>query len=250
MALFSLLDLFNPVALAMGIIVPLYVLVTYLLVKWDQSRGGSSAGDTQVGLKAVMYGIGYAGLTLAVTGVLGILAYLLSGANGSIKPSIASLLSGAIVAFGAMFMMSGTNFRQYRYLEKAFWGAVALFGFGAFFFGLNTFLNFVFNGFDGWKVIGAPMFATLLVGGATTFFGLRKLGVISGWTAPKKVGFPPAGGGGHGHHQPMPTSNPTVGYPVGEGPPSAQPQGGGYVPPGGGYTPPGSGGMGGPPPAQ
>jgi len=62
----------------------LFVGAAYFIITLDRQRANSpSKDDTQVGLKLVLYGLMLAGISLAVAGVTGFLAFVFSGAKAA-----------------------------------------------------------------------------------------------------------------------------------------------------------------------
>jgi hypothetical protein len=237
-----------PIALA-----SLFVAGGYFVVTIDRTRANSpSKDDTQVGIKLVIWGMIILGLGLASTGVVMLVAMMLSGFKGlvdTIKIALPYIIVGAgsIVLF-AFALLPKTNNATNKQVERYALGLLATFYGIQGMLGLTKILGGVFA--FSWSSISAGLPASI-VDLAIGLMALLMLGSRSGWTGPPPPqramqaippqggGYPPQGGG----YPPQGGGYP----PQGGGYP---PQGGGYPPQGGGYPPQGGGYGGGyPPPA-
>ena len=220
----------------------LFVGASYFILTLDRARANSpSKDDTQAGIKLVLYGLVLAGIVTAVTGLDGLVGYMLAGfkgGSGPVKMALPSIIVGALaVLVVAKALLPRTNAdtqrQPERYLLAALgiqFGVLTLADFNGLLTGLFNDMPWAFN---------AGNLAGIAIFGAVAFLAIKRLGSISGWITPapappppqQQQGYPPQGGG----YPPQGGGYP----PQGGGYP---PQGGGYPPQGGGYPPQGGGG--------
>jgi hypothetical protein len=222
----------DPTVMAGALAAFVFVGAAYFIITLDRQRANSpSKDDTQIGIKLVLYGLILAGISLAVAGITGFLAFVFSGAKGGSLPIRAAfppiLVGVGVVAAVAKVLLPRTNAATFKQPERYLLGALAL-QYGVFaILGISGVLNGVFLEYP-WIMTSSSL-ASTIVSAALAFVAINRFGATSGWTMPAPpppMQYPPQGG-----------PPPGGGYP---------PQGGGYPPQGGGYPPPQGGGY--PPP--
>jgi len=242
----------EPTAMVGALAAFLFVGAAYFIITLDRQRANSaSKDDTQVGLKLVLYGLMLAGISLAVAGVTGFLAFVFSGAKGGSLPIRAAfppiLVGVGVVAVVVKVLLPRTNASTQKQPERYLLGALGL-QYGVFaILGISGVLNGIFLEYP-WMMTSSSL-ASTIVSAAIGFLAIARFGAMSGWTmpappAPPAMQYPPQGGQPPGGGYPPPGGG---GYPP-QGGGGYPPQGGGGYPPqgGGGYPPQGGGGY--PPP--
>ncbi|MEZ4402072.1 MAG: hypothetical protein R3B06_18745 [Kofleriaceae bacterium] len=226
-----------------------FIGLGYLFTLLDRRDDRPSKDDKQVGSKLVLWVLILTGVTLALSGVHGLLAFILGGfknAGPSIKAAIVPIVVGgaSAAAFG-LGLLPRTNNSTHQQVERFALGVLgALGGLGAIagFYGL---VDGLVNS-RGWPSTSNSL-ALLVVAGGVGAVAMMRHGQLSGWTqAPARPAapMPPAGGYPQqgGGYPPQGGGYPQQGggYPQqGGGYPQ---QGGGYPQQGGGYPPQGGGG--------
>jgi hypothetical protein len=215
----------------------IFVGAAYFIITLDRQRATSpSKDDTQVGLKLVLFGLVFAGISLASQGITGFLAFVFSGAKGGSGPIRAAfppiLVGVAVVAVAAKVLLPRTNAATFKQPERFLLGALGL-QYGVFaILGISGVLNGIFLEYP-WAMTSGSLAATI-VSAAIGFLAINRFGATSGWTMPVAPPPPPM------QYPPQGGPPPGGGYPPQGG--GYPPQGGGYPPQGGGYPPQGGGG--------
>jgi len=215
-------------------IIPSFVFLGYLFFLLDRRDERPSKDDKQMGSKLVVWAFILAGISLVLGGANTLVSFILGGFKGgfgAIKGSLATIVSGGVVAaaFALMFLPRTNNNTQPQ-TERFAMGVLAL-GTGlAAVMAFSGLIRALFFG-EGWRAMSSAL-AMLAVYGAAAGFALLRHGSLSGWTAaPPRPQMPQAPPGGYAQGGGYPPQG--GGYP---------PQGGGYPPQGGGYPPQGGGG--------
>ena len=182
-----------------------FVFFGYLFLTIDRVRSNSpSKDDTQAGVKIVLYALVLAGIQVAVSGVDGLLGYVLGGFKGGagpIKGAIPPILVGGGTVFAILTMMlPRTNVKAAPQAERYAVGLLAAV-YGAMAIGAaSAFLTGLFNSYP-WMMTSSTL-SHLIVFGAVAFVAINRFGSLSGWTTPQRPAAPmaPAGypqGGGY-----------------------------------------------------
>ncbi len=210
-------------------IIPTFVMLGYLFFLLDRRDDRPSKDDKQFGAKLVVWGFILAGISLVLGGANSLVAFILGGFKGgfgAIKGSLATLVSGGVVAAAfALLFLPRTNNSTASQAERFAMGVLGLASGLAAVMAFSGLIRALFFG-EGWSTMSS-MLSMLAVYGAAAGFALLRHGSLSGWTAAPPRAMPMAPPGGYGAGQQG------GGYPQ---------QGGGYPPAGGGYPPQGGGG--------